>query len=141
MTQTDVHGLIAKEAWELLRGNPRAVLIDVRSTMEYLFVGHPRGAIHVPWIDEPDWRVDPDFALLVRKVMLGGVSVHGEVCAPVVLICRSGNRSREAGERLLREGFTDIYNVTDGFEGPLDADHHRNTVGGWRHAELPWEQC
>jgi rhodanese-related sulfurtransferase len=109
--------------------------------MEYLFVGHPRGAIHLPWIDEPDWRVNPDFALLVRKVMLGGVSVHGEGCAPVILICRSGNRSREAGEQLLREGFTDVYNVTDGFEGPLDADHHRNTVAGWRHAGLPWEQC
>lgn len=141
MTQTDIHGLISKEAWDLLRGNPRAVLIDVRSTMEYLFVGHPRGAIHLPWIDEPDWRVNPDFALLVRKVMLGGVSVHGEGCAPVILICRSGNRSREAGEQLLREGFTDVYNVTDGFEGPLDADHHRNTVAGWRHAGLPWEQC
>ena len=141
MTQTDVHGFIAKEAWELLRDNPRAVLIDVRSTMEYLFVGHPRGAIHIAWIDEPDWRIDPEFALLVRKVMLGGVSAHSEGCAPVILICRSGNRSREAGERLLREGFTDVYNVTDGFEGTLDADHHRNTVGGWRYAGLPWEQC
>lgn len=141
MSQTDVHGLTARQAWELLQDNPRAVLIDVRSTMEFLFVGHPRGAIHIAWIDEPDWRVNPDFALLVRKVMLGGVSAHSEGSAPVILICRSGNRSREAGEMLLREGLSDVYNVTDGFEGPLDADHHRNSLGGWRHEGLPWEQC
>ena len=45
------------------------------------------------------------------------------------------------GKALEDAGFTDIYNVTDGFEGPLDDDHRRGTAGGWRHAGLPWEQC
>lgn len=141
MPHGKVKGVIAQEAWELLKQNPRAVLIDVRSTMEYLFVGHPRGAIHIPWIDEPDWRVNPNFCLLVRKVMLGGVSGHGDGCAPVILICRSGNRSREAGELLAKEGLPDVYHVSDGFEGALDEQHHRSTQAGWRHAGLPWEQC
>jgi hypothetical protein len=29
----------------------------------------------------------------------------------------------------------------EGFEGPLDERHHRNTVSGWRKEGLPWEQA
>jgi rhodanese-related sulfurtransferase len=60
---------------------------------------------------------------------------------PIILICRSGNRSQEAGEELERHGFKRVYNVTHGFEGPLNAAHQRNTIGGWRFEGLPWEQC
>jgi rhodanese-related sulfurtransferase len=58
-----------------------------------------------------------------------------------VLICRSGNRSQEAGEALEHAGFTQVYNVAHGFEGELDDAHRRNSLNGWRHDGLPWEQC
>lgn len=140
-TSGKVHGLTPQEAYELLESNASAVLIDVRSSMEYLFVGHAKGSVHVPWIDEPDWTVDPDFAAHVRKVMLGGLGHGDHASAPVVLICRSGKRSQEAGEDLLENGFTEVYNVLEGFEGELDQEHHRSTLGGWRFHGLPWEQC
>ena len=130
------------EAWELMARDPRVVLIDVRSSMEYLFVGHPRGGVHVPWIDAPEWTVNPHFVAEVRKVMLGGIVLGiagGD--APVVLICRSGKRSLEAGKLLLDNGFNQVYNVSEGFEGELDEHHHRSTSGGWRFHGLPWEQC
>ncbi len=134
--------LTCQQAWQLLQDEPRAMLVDVRSGMEYLFVGHPRGAIHIPWIDEPDWTVNPYFVTEVRKLLLGGQIEHGEIhSAPVVLICRSGKRSREAGERLVKEGFSSVYNIDEGFEGELDEQHHRSTLGGWRFHGLPWEQC
>ncbi len=137
-----VRSLTPQQAWELLEENPRAVLIDVRSSMEYLFVGHPRGAIHVSWIDEPEWTINPHFATEVRKVMLGGVSCDEDMgCAPVVLICRSGKRSLEAGKELVHQGFKEVYNVLEGFEGELDEQHHRSASGGWRYHGLPWEQC
>ncbi len=141
MTDKPVKNLTPKQAYDLIKSNPRAVLIDVRSSMEFLFVGHPRGAIHVPWIDEPEWKINPHFAAQVRQVMLGGIASHGAGAAPVVLICRSGKRSLEAGEVLLKEGFTDVYHVDEGFEGELDETHHRSTRGGWRFHGLPWEQC
>jgi rhodanese-related sulfurtransferase len=147
MSQTDsataeIRGLSPRDAHELLQHDPRAVLVDIRSTMEYLFVGHPRGAVHVPWIDEPEWTVNPHFVTDVRKLMLGGaVCVADEGCAPVVLICRSGKRSKEAGRALLQAGFRSVYHISSGFEGDLDEDHHRSTVGGWRFEGLPWEQC
>jgi rhodanese-related sulfurtransferase len=142
MPETQVKTLSPKEAYDLIQANPSATMIDVRSGMEFLFVGHPVGAIHIPWIDEPDWVVNPDFAKQVRQVMLGGLTCDEvDGCAPVVLICRSGKRSHEAGTLLVKDGFPDVYNVLEGFEGPLDEKHHRSTVGGWRFHGLPWEQC
>ena len=132
-----VKTLSPKEAYKLLQEHPNAVLIDVRSHMEYLFVGHPAGAIHIPWIDEPDWKLNPHFLTQVRQTMLGGASG----AAPVVLICRSGVRSLEAGKALIEAGVKDVYNVAEGFEGQLDEKHHRSSQGGWRFHGLPWEQC
>jgi rhodanese-related sulfurtransferase len=133
----EVKTLSPKEAYKLLQEHPNAVLIDVRSHMEYLFVGHPAGAIHIPWIDEPDWKLNPHFLTQVRQTMLGGASG----AAPVVLICRSGVRSLEAGKALIEAGVKDVYNVSEGFEGQLDEKHHRSSQGGWRYHGLPWEQC
>ncbi|MEJ2143324.1 MAG: rhodanese-like domain-containing protein, partial [Gammaproteobacteria bacterium] len=107
-------------------------------------VGHPTGAIHIPWIDEPDWNINPNFVREIRQLVLGGIAHNtgsGQNNVPIVLICRSGKRSREAGQLLIKEGFNQVYNIKDGFEGDLDEHHHRSTVGGWRFAGLPWEQC
>ncbi len=125
-----------KQAFEFLKANPDALFIDCRSEMEYLFVGHALGALHVAWNDGPDWEVNPHFVGQVKK--LAG---QNHARRPIVLICRSGNRSQEAGEELERQGFTRVYNVKSGFEGPLNAHHQRNSVSGWRHEGLPWEQC
>jgi rhodanese-related sulfurtransferase len=59
---------------------------------------------------------------------------------PVVLICRSGRRSADAGEALEKAGLKDVYNVAHGFEGDLDDTHHRNSHNGWRFDGLPWAQ-
>jgi len=139
---SEVRPLASPQAWELITNNQRAVMIDVRSSMEFLFVGHPKGSVHVPWIDAPEWTVNPNFVTEVRKVMLGGIGMGEQGSdAPVVLICRSGKRSLEAGILLIKNEFTEVYNVTDGFEGELDHDHHRSMIGGWRYHGLPWEQC
>jgi rhodanese-related sulfurtransferase len=122
-----------KEAYELLAKDPQAVLVDCRSEVEYLYVGHPKGSHHVPWNDGPDWDINPHFVGQVKKVAQS-------VERPVLLICRSGQRSVAAGVELENAGFANIYNVLEGFEGPLDEDHHRGTLGGWRKEGLPWEQ-
>lgn len=132
--------LMPRQAWEMLQQDPRAVLIDVRTTMEFLFVGHPIGAINVPWLDEESWTVNPDFTTQVRKVLLGGSYCQDQGCAPVVLICRSGKRSHDAGLLLLEQGLAEVYNVLHGFEGDLNEGHHRSSLNGWRLDGLPWEQ-
>ena len=142
MSNSELRSLNPQEAWQMMQDDPRTLLVDIRSSMEFLFVGHPQGAVHIPWIDEPDWIVNPHFVTEIRKLMLGGVVCDTEEgCTPVILICRSGKRSKEAGELLIANNLKNIYHVDEGFEGELDENHHRGTLGGWRFHKLPWEQC
>jgi len=130
----------AVKAWEISQQDPRTLLIDVRSSMEFLFVGHPTGAIHIPWIDEPDWVINKNFVTEVRKLALGGLNKNDDD-VPIILICRSGNRSDDAGILLINSGIKNVCHIDEGFEGKLDDDHHRSSAGGWRFHGLPWEQC
>ena len=142
MSKAVLHDISPKQAMQMIQHDPRAVLVDIRSSMEFLFVGHPVGAVHVPWIDEPDWVVNPHFVADVRKLMLGGtVCASEDDCAAIILICRSGKRSHEAGKELIAAGLSSVYHIDEGFEGELDDHHQRSTVGGWRFHGLPWEQC
>jgi rhodanese-related sulfurtransferase len=125
--------LTPREAYQLLKSNPLALFVDCRSEMEFLFVGHPVGAMMIPWNDGPNWDVNPDFVAHVKKA--------ASVDRPVVLICRSGNRSQEAGCALEQAGFSHVYNVLHGFEGELNDNHQRGKASGWRFDGLPWEQC
>jgi rhodanese-related sulfurtransferase len=126
--------LVPTDAQDLLAQTPETLFIDCRSEMEYLFVGHPKGAHNVPWNDGPDWEVNPHFVQMVKK-LAGQASAR-----PVLLICRSGNRSSAAARALEGAGFSNVQYVLHGFEGDLDAQRHRNTLNGWRHDGLPWEQ-
>jgi rhodanese-related sulfurtransferase len=142
MSKKHIKHISALKAFEILLKEPNAAFIDVRSDMEYLFIGHPKGAVNIPWISEPDWEINPDFVRDVRKLILGGVIDSPEHHAvPVLLICRSGKRSEEAGILLLENGFHRVYNIEEGFEGELDDKHQRSTLAGWRFDKLPWEQC
>jgi rhodanese-related sulfurtransferase len=141
MAKKEPISISSKKAFDMLNKHANALLIDVRSSMEFLFVGHPKGAVHIAWIDEPDWDINPNFATEIRKLVLGGVCGEEDEHPAIVLICRSGKRSHEAGNLLLNSGFDQVYNIEDGFEGELDEQHQRSTVGGWRYNGLPWEQC
>jgi len=141
LKENELNHLTPIEAYEILQNDSKAILIDVRANMEFLFVGHPKGAIHVPWIDEPDWIVNPDFVKEIRQLMLGGVCDQSDGCPPIILICRSGKRSVDAGNALIAAGLINVCHITEGFEGELDSEHHRSSKGGWRFHGLPWEQC
>lgn len=129
-----MENLKPKQAKAFLDENPEALFIDCRSDAEHFFVGHPSGSMHVAWQDGEDWELNPHFVGEIKR--LAGHSVQ----RPVVLICRSGNRSLDAGKALEAAGFQRVYNILHGFEGELDETHHRSAINGWRHAGLPWQQ-
>jgi rhodanese-related sulfurtransferase len=58
----------------------------------------------------------------------------------VLLLCRSGNRSAQAAEAAAKAGFTNVFNVLEGFEGDLDDAQRRGGRNGWRLHGLPWIQ-
>lgn len=136
-----LHDLSPTAAYDLLQTTPHSILIDIRSAMEYLFVGHPVGSVHIAWIDEPDWDINPHFAREIEQLITSRFKDMPPKAAQVVLICRSGKRSREAASALLEAGFQHVMHIDEGFEGERDDQHHRGTLGGWRFHGLPWEQC
>ncbi|MBF0627679.1 MAG: rhodanese-like domain-containing protein [Magnetococcales bacterium] len=125
--------LTPEEALHLV-ANPETLFIDIRSEVEHFFVGSPRGVINIPWQDAPDFELNPDFVADVTRAAKNKTRT-------IVLICRSGHRSIDAGNRLLQEGFQSVYHVLEGFEGDRDEQHHRSSVNGWRFRGLPWVQC
>lgn len=128
-----------KEAWELLRENPAAVLVDVRTQAEWRFVGVPdtsslnRPTILVEWVDGTG-APNPGFLEQLEGALEGR-----DPAGPVVFLCRSGQRSANAANLATGAGIAPSYNVLDGFEGPLDGSGHRGGAG-WRADGLPWRQ-
>ena len=123
-----------KEAWTWLQSHPDALFVDVRMEIESLYVGRPPGVVNVPWYEYPDLQPDPrKFANAVAREATGKQQ-------PVLLICRSGKRTQDAGKALLAAGFSDVQHIVHGFEGGLDAHFRRSSLSGWRFEGLPWEQ-
>ena len=127
--------LTTRQAWEYLQRTPQALFVDVRMEIEFLYVGHPPGVVHVPWYEYPQMQADSAaFAAAVQR------EAGGDLERPVVLICRSGKRTVEAGLALETAGFRQVVNVLHGFEGELDEHFQRSRLNGWRFDGLPWEQ-
>ncbi|TQL59913.1 rhodanese-related sulfurtransferase [Oryzihumus leptocrescens] len=127
-----------QEAYAALESDPAAVLVDVRTTAEWSYVGLPdltglgKRVLPVEWQRFPDGSVNERFLDQLRDA---GVTEG----APIYFLCRSGVRSAAAAAAATRAGLGPAYNVADGFEGPLDGQGHRS-VSGWKVAGLPWRQ-
>jgi len=127
-----VGALTPEEAYALLQQAPGAKLVDVRTRAEWDYVGRVPGAVQIEWQSYPTGQPNPDFLVELRA------QVDSE--APVMFLCRSGARSHAAAAVASDAGYTQAFNILEGFEGDKDQHGHRNTVGGWRAAGLPWMQ-
>ena len=126
--------LLPKDAWALIQANADARLIDIRMEIESMYVGRPPGAINLPWYEYPDFTPN---AQAFCDAVLAEVPHKDH---PVLLLCRSGQRTLDAGQALENAGFTQVINILHGFEGDLNDKFHRSSLNGWRHDGLPWEQ-
>jgi rhodanese-related sulfurtransferase len=124
--------LTPREAFEIWQAAPGARIVDVRTRAEWDWVGRIPGAVEIEWNQYPGGVRNPHFLAELKR------QIDPE--ALVMFICRSGVRSIGAAAAASEAGYTNCYNVLEGFEGDKDANGHRNTVGGWRRAGLPWHQ-
>jgi rhodanese-related sulfurtransferase len=122
--------LLPSEAHALMQQG--AKLVDVRTDAELQYVGSIPGSETIEWNAYPDGKRNPDFL-----EQLAGAVQKDE---PVMFICRSGARSHHAAVAATQAGWNEAYNVLEGFEGDKDTEGHRNAVGGWKFARLPWVQ-
>jgi rhodanese-related sulfurtransferase len=139
MTAPYAGDLSPQETWQRLATDSGAVLVDVRTRPEWSYVGLPNLAdigkevVQIEWQTWPDGTVNPGFA---QAVEAAGVAKD----QTVLLLCRSGVRSKAAAELLTAEGWKRCFNILGGFEGPHDGTRHRGTVAGWKRDGLPWTQ-
>lgn len=134
-----VGNVTPQTAFKILGEREDAILIDVRSQAEWSFVGIPdlaavgKKPMLLEWQVFPTMQVNAGFV----PALSGAVT---DKASPLLFLCRSGARSAAAAQAMTAAGFSTCLNVMDGFEGPLNAQAKRGTVGGWKAAGLPWRQ-
>jgi rhodanese-related sulfurtransferase len=124
--------LLPTEAFQVWRGVNGAQLVDVRTKAEFDWIGRIPGAVEIEFSFYPGNVRNPEFLAQIEGMV--------DKNAPVMFLCRSGGRSHNAAMLATQAGYRECYNVLEGFEGDRDASGHRNTLGGWRAAGLPWVQ-
>jgi rhodanese-related sulfurtransferase len=131
------------DAWEMLKAEPGAQLIDVRTKAEWTYVGVPelgaldRAVLCLEWQRYPEMAIDADF---VAKAGSHLARTGANKSTALFFICRSGARSAAAAKAMTAAGFTRTYNVAGGFEGDMDEQRHRGSRNGWKASGLPWRQ-
>jgi len=125
--------LLPLEAHALTQNVPGAKLVDVRTQAEWEYAGHVPESVLIEWNTFPSGQRNPQFLEELQARV-------AKTEAPVMFLCRSGARSHQAAVVATQAGYPKSYNILEGFEGDKDGQSHRNSVGGWRVAGLPWVQ-
>lgn len=112
--------LTAPEALEKARAG-EITLIDIRTPAEWRQTGIASGAL----------TIDMTARSFVQEVLN---AVEGDRNAPVVLICRTGNRTGFTRDALEKMGFTNVSHIPEGMAGSAAGP-------GWVRRGLPVERC
>jgi len=122
-----------EEAYEAMR-LPGVRMIDVRSRAEWAWVGRVPDSHLVPWAHYEGGSLRPNPRFVDELAEVAG---RDEV---VLFLCRSAKRSKPAAVAATQAGYTQAFDILEGFEGDADLEGRRNTINGWRHRGLPWRQ-
>jgi rhodanese-related sulfurtransferase len=120
-----------EEAYSLVRSGA-ARIVDVRTRFEAEYVGRIPDTVQIEW--RSMGAAEPNPAFLDELAKLGGPDEN------YLFLCRSGVRSHAAALAAAANGYSGAFNILEGFEGDLDSEKHRGSVGGWRFRGLPWIQ-
>jgi len=145
--------LTPQQAYEMKKKDPKGVaFFDIRTRAEAMYVGWPSDTdALVPYMEHPEimsewdekrlmYKLEPnqDFIPeLERRLKEKGWGKD----ASIILICRSGDRSSKAADRLQMAGYSKVYSVAEGVEGDTakgGAKDGQRVLNGWKNANLPW---
>ncbi len=136
----------AKEAFTKWHANQDDIyILDVRTPGEYIFVGHAPMASNIP-LKFLERKPDPKKMkpmLFLNTKFVDQVKDKFNKTDVIMIMCRSGSRSAVAVNKLAKAGFTNVYNITDGFEGdtlklPRSYNNGQRIINGWRNSGAPW---
>jgi rhodanese-related sulfurtransferase len=145
--------LTPQQAYDMKKKDPKGVaFFDVRTRAEAMYVGWPSDAdALVPFVEHPELMSDWDDKRFMYKLepnqdfvpelerRLKAMSLGKD--ATIILICRSGDRSSKAQDRLQMAGYSKVYSVAEGVEGDTvkgGAKDGQRAVNGWKNTPLPW---
>ena len=159
-----VKDITSIEAYDKLQTMPDTFLIDVRTREEYQFTGHPYRAYLFPYMfmtgklaksgDSYEYQYNQKNTAFIDEINKAFNKKDN-----LLILCRDGKRSALAAKELLDNGFENVFNVKDGFEGkefPYNEDpdldkwyknlaRQNNVAGfmhrrhyGWQWWGLPW---
>ena len=134
-----VENISPRQTWDALRNEPHARLVDVRTAPEWNHIGVPdlteagKEPVLISWQVAPTMQINGAFLDELKKA---GLTAEDHI----YFLCRSGVRSLAAAAAARAAGFTHVYNIEGGFEGPPDGTGQRGHVAGWQADELPWRR-
>jgi len=136
----------AEEAYNKWHASPGEIKVfDVRTLEEYVFIGHAPMAWNIPLVYQThEWDAENGrFAMLPNPDFLAQVKEVAQPTDTIMVMCRSGGRSAMAVNLLAEAGFTNVYNITDGFEGDKVKDpgsiyEGKRLRNGWKNSPVPW---
>jgi rhodanese-related sulfurtransferase len=125
-----VFSIPSEKVKNFLETNPNSVVLDVRTEEEWNGVGKPDAeslnskTFFISLLLGPDRKKNENFT---KDFLQKKISKKDNI----LVICRSGVRSMAAAKLLQQEGYKNLVNISDGFEGnPATGD-------GWKKSNLP----
>ncbi len=137
--------LSPKAAHQALQQDAEILFVDVRDPIEIMFVGHPAGLDKIIPLNVATHHVSQETG---QYQMVQNPNIVQEFetllrdtgkskADPLFVTCRSGSRSAVVVRKLVQAGYTNVWNLTEGFEGDKNSQGAR-AINGWRNAGLPW---
>ncbi len=160
--QEEVPSVTPLQAYHMMKTRPNTYLIDVRTRYEYQVIGHPVGAYNFPYkFFVPEFGIKgknakkTGYKKVKNPYFIAELKKKFKPTDTLLIICRSGHRSKHAVKELLADGyFKKVYNVLGGFEGgkfygktaqekellKLYSPYYgkRGKSNGWKYYGLPW---
>jgi len=126
----EVFSISSEKVKNFLETNSNSVVLDVRTEEEWNEVGKPDAeslnskTFFISLLLGPERRKNENF---IKDFLQKKISKKDNI----LVICRSGVRSMAAAKLLQQEGYKNLVNISDGFEGnPATGD-------GWKKSNLP----
>ncbi len=127
---SEIFNMPSEKIKDFLNDNSNSVVLDVRTEEEWNDVGKPDAeslnskTLFISILVGPDRQKNENF---VQEFLDKKVSKKDNV----LIICRSGVRSMAAAKLLEQQGYKNLINISDGFEG------NPATGEGWKKSKLP----
>jgi rhodanese-related sulfurtransferase len=130
----------------MVKENSRAFIVDVRTRPEFVLVGHPVMAHHVPLKFWTGKHTSKGYGMETNENFAKDLKARFNMKTDtLIFMCRSGKRSCMAAEAAIKGGWPKdkVFNMMGGFEGDKLKNENsifdgQRTMGGWKNEGLPW---